>query len=1182
MQIAHIATPPLTIYTFGRFAVYRGDTAINDSAWQRQKAKKLFKLLLLAPQRQLLKDQVLDLLWPEKPPAAAANNLHRTLFILRRVLQPDLEHAAQSPYILFKDDILTLNPGTIAWVDAEAFEHLSQLGRQEQHNLKHYHAALELYKGEFLPEDLYEDWAADRRSALQKNYIDILKHLALFYAESNAYQQAIDCLCTLLQVEPTDEGVQRALMKLYAQTGERHTALRLYQQSCQILRAEFGAEPAAETTAVYEAILEQTLPTRVDPLALPGNAEKHPEIADTGSYAPLVGRESEMQALIGYLQQAQHGHGSVVFLVGEQGVGKSRLADELAAHAQRNRIRILKGAVFEGEGQLLYALFVGAIRNGLTPQILERIRQRLGPLITDLARLLPEVVHGLAAKPSRHEREAGRLDIETGGQERQRLFDAIAATFTSFAQTTPLLVILDNLHVAGESSLQLLHYLARLIPHQPILFVCLVDQGKLQRGAPITLTLSELQRNHLAKRLNLGRLHPDQVAVVCAHLLDASVYSSNIPAVVHELTEGNPFFVRELVLSLTRTGKIERRDDIWQLSPEAMSIVPSSVQEIIGTRLGQLSNDAYRLLGVAAVIGNKFGVQTLQMATKWERGKLFDALDELRGEALVEPTQADYRFQHAMIRQVVYHELSAERRAWMHEQVAQALETLAIHQLDEQANILAFHHEHAGNYVAAVQYQIRAGDWARRAYALREALAHYNRALEFGRLYPNAADTATRINLLERRSQTYLALSNFDAAIDDLEQLLKTYQDTDQQRMAGATLYQIGFAHYWAHRLMKATMFLDQALDLAATLDYRELRQRALRLRDILNSAQGTIADSAAAEADVAGDAGPPPPFQAEELWGHAMLAHLRYDFAIALQRAQACITAGEARSNTFLALGGYFIFGMSQASLGDYQEALNSLLGALKLSEATGDRFWRARLLNTIGWVYRDLFNFDLALRYDHASLELARANTPRLTEAEGNALANLATVYWLMGQYDLANVYLNDGLALSVNEPFMRWRYSTRLVIMQGRLALIAGDLTAAWDATEQSLELARNTKSRKNIARACLLRSQVLLAQGMIDGARAAVRHALAVAQQLQAVGMIWNCHLALAELEQAAHQDQEAQIHYCAARVIIERIASRLTDPALRERFLDAVPVRKLLGQRLAQAALPMPTAGKRNL
>jgi predicted ATPase/DNA-binding SARP family transcriptional activator len=1168
VQDANTSTPALTVYTLGRFAVYLGDTAIDDSAWQRQKAKKLFKLLLLAPQRLLLKDQVFELLWPEKTPEAAANNLHRTLFILRRVLQPDLENAAKSPYILFKDDCLILNPSIIGWVDAEIFEHLSQLGRQEQHNPKHYQAALELYKGEFLPEDLYEDWAADRRGALRKSYIDILKHLAAFYTQSSTYQQAMECLHTLLQVEPTDEGVQRALMKLYAQTGERHAALRLYQHSSQVVRAEFGVEPSAETTALYEAILGEAVPPGADGMVLPGGMEHSQDGAESSGQEVLVGREPEMQELVAYLRRAQHGHGSVVFIAGEQGVGKSRLGDELAAHAQRNHIRILKGAVFESEGQLLYALFVGAIRSGLTPQIIERIQQRLGPLTTDLARLLPEIAHGLPSKHHRQEPELGRLDIETGSQERQRLFDAFAATFTTFAQTTSLLVIFDNLHVAGESSLQLLHYLARQIAHQRILFVCLVDQDKLHRGLPITLTLGELRRNHLANRLNLERLSPDQVALLCAHLLDASVYGSNIPAVVHELTEGNPFFVRELVLSLTRTGKIERRGNAWQLLPEAMSFIPSSVQEIIGTRLGQLSNDAYRLLGVAAVIGNEFSVQMLQAATKWDPGKLFDALDELRSEALVRSNHTTYRFQHAMIRQVVYQDLSAERCAWMHQQVAQALELLVASHSDEQANLLAFHYEHAGSYLAAVQYLIRAGDWARRAYALREALAHYDRAIEIGRQYPDAVDTATTISLLERRSQTYLALSNFDSAIEDLEHLLKTYQNTDQQRMAGATLYRIGFAHYWAHRLMKATMYLDQALYLAEMLDYSELRNRALRLRDILNSTQGQIADSPIVEADLPGDAAQPPQFQAEELWGYAMLAHLRYDFAMAQHRAQACITAGTATSNTFLALGGYFILGMSQASLGDYQEALNALLRALKLSETTGDRFWRARLLNTIGWVYRDLFNLDLALQYDQASLELARTNTPRLTEAEGNALANLATVYWHMGRCDQARAYMNEGLALSVNEPFMRWRYSTRLVIMQGRLALVDGDLAAAWEATEKSLDLARNTKSRKNIARSCLLRGKVLQARGEVDSARAAVRHALSVAQKLQTLGLTWTCHLALAELERADRQDQAAQLHYDSALTIVEQIADRLTDLALRERFLDSAPVQKLLAYKQA--------------
>ncbi|MFL5807128.1 MAG: ATP-binding protein [Roseiflexaceae bacterium] len=1164
----HPAISALTIYTLGRFAVYRGDALIEDSAWQRQKAKKLFKLLLLAPQRQLLKDRVLEVLWPTKPPEAAANNLHRTLFILRRVLQPNLEHAAQSPYILFKDDILTLNPATIAWVDAEAFERLIQLGRQQHHNLEHYRAALELHKGEFLPEDLYEVWAEDRRGGLQKSYVDLLKQVAAIHIEHGTYQEAINGLCALLRVEPTDEGVQRELMRLYVQTSERHKALRLYQYARRVLHDELGVEPAAQTTALYEAILRETSTTAIGATPLQLSLEEQPALIEEASRVPLVGRQAELGKMVEYLQQAQHGHGGVVLLIGEQGVGKTRIGEELTAYARTIGVRALYGAAFEGEGRLLYAPFVGTIRKGLDPQMLDRLRERLGPLADDLSRLLPELSGAAPTRHARPDTELNRLQIDTGDQERRRLFDAIAATYAIFAQGKPLLVFLDNLHAAGESSLQLLHYLARQITNRRILFVCAVEQDKLQRGAPITQIFGELQRNHLAQRLHLRRLNQDEVTQVCAHLLDDSVRDSNIPRSVYELTEGNPFFIKELVLSLTRAGKLERHAGAWRLLPQASATVPASIQEIIGVRLGHLSNDAYRLLGVAAVIGNGFSYELLQATTQWKRGMLLDAFDEILRDSLVEAAEAGYRFQHAMIRRVVYGELSAERRAWLHEQVAKALEALAPQQLDEQATVLAHHYEYAGDTATAFRYLVRAGDWARGAYALRESLEHYNRALE---LYPqpnDSADADPLLGLLERRSLVALVLSDFDSAISDLEQLLKTYRDAGQHARSGETLYQIGFAHYWAHRLLKATIYLDQALEIAEKLDYAELRKRVLGLRDILNSTQGSIADSVADEAEPHAEKTHMMP--AEEHWGYAMLAHLRYDFVSARRHAQSCIAVGESMSNTFLTLGGYFMLGMSQASLGDYQIALDSLIEALKLSETAGDRFWRARLLNTVGWVYRDLFSLDLAIQYDRASLDLARHSTPRLTEAEGNALANLATTYLLLEQYEPARAYLNEGLAFSASEPFMRWRYLTRLLIVQGQLALIEGKSAEAWDAMEQALALARSTKARKNIARACLLRGGVLMATGAIDTARAAMRHAVSIADSLNNPGMIWPCHIALAELEDAESRSEAAQFHYCAALEIIERIAGRLTDPLLRERFLNATLIRDLLARTKAVA------------
>ena len=183
----------LRIYTLGRFAVYRGDALITEATWKRRKAKNLFKLLLLAPDYMILKDQVFEWLWPNQSPAQAANNLHYTLFILRRILQPNLTKAANSHYISLEGDRLALNPDSIAWIDIAEFERLIRLGRQRD-NLADYEAARALYQGDFLPEDLYEDWTNEPRERLKITYADLLQRIGSLYQQRNAFSDAIDCL----------------------------------------------------------------------------------------------------------------------------------------------------------------------------------------------------------------------------------------------------------------------------------------------------------------------------------------------------------------------------------------------------------------------------------------------------------------------------------------------------------------------------------------------------------------------------------------------------------------------------------------------------------------------------------------------------------------------------------------------------------------------------------------------------------------------------------------------------------------------------------------------------------------------------------------------------------------------------------------------------------------------------
>jgi DNA-binding SARP family transcriptional activator len=1143
------STPALRVYTLGRFTVYRGDDIIEDSAWNRRKATSLFKLFLTSPNYLLLKDQVLEWLWPNQEPARATNNLHHTLFVLRRILQPGLEKAADSPYILFKDDTLSLNNHTIAWVDKDEFEHLIRLGRQQGDNLNHYEAARALYQGDFLPEDLYEDWSGQQRENLRMAYADLLRRTAHLYDQQTAYNDAINCLQDLLNIDATQEEVYRDLMRLYAQIGKRHQALHLYQQVYDVLHNELNIEPDLETKALYEAILDGRWSPfgRSVQTIIPPKIPVH--LLDTTQSQPFIGREPEFAQLEGLLQQLKNGSGAVVILNGEQGIGKTRLGKAIILRAQAAGMRVLYGAAHEQEGHLPYGPFIEAVRNVLDEHNATIIREKLGRLFKDLVRILPELAE---STPTTSLRE---FEMELG-QERQRLFDAIAAMLRVLAQGTHLVIFLEDLHAAGESSLQLLHYLARHVADAPILVLCTVREEALQRGTPIARFCKEFEHRQLGQIINLSRLNENETYRFCHELLGGKI-DPDLGQTLYNLTEGNPFFIQELVLTLKQSGKLQPHAGYWYLPSSSQLAIPASVREVVGLRLEQLNPEAYRLAGLAAVIGRTLSYNLLRATAQCNETILLDLLDELLQTFLIEETETGYRFYHGVIRQVIYDELTTHRRAWLHGQVAQALEKMAPQQLDEQAAILVYHFERAGQSEVAFRYLIRAGDWARATCATREALNHYNKALNLRRQYSNLSGLSS-IDLLERRAQTYLALSDFDAAIADLEKLLDLNQEANDAVREGEALYQLGIAHYWAHRLAQTTTYLDRALALAKAINAPDLYAKSLKLRDILDSTKGNIRKEAPTEETDETDE--PHDLPAEEHWGRAMLAYLRSDFETAIHHAHACIELGQSFANTFLTLGGYFVLGMSQASSSDYQLALASLMYALDLSAMAEDRFWRARLLNTIGWVHRELFDWQQAIQFDEASLALARIGEPRLTEAEGNALANLATDYLLLGDYDQVQRYLAEGLTPSENEPFMRWRYHTRMIVIKGRLALEQGDIPGALVAADEALAMARDTQARKNIARSCRLRGEALLALGEAERARSALRHSLSIGVNLNSPALIWPCHLVLARLETGENNLDVAQVHYADAAEIIQKIASHLTDPNLHQRFVASPQVR----------------------
>src|SRR6266850_318890 len=243
----------LEIYLLGPFRILVDGQLVAGPHLTRRKPKLLVKLLALQPHRQLHREQLMELLWPDSDPEAASNNLHKTIHLARHALQPTLKSAADSHFILTQGQQVSLRADKL-WLDVSEFEQAAGKALRGA-EVEAYEAALEQYAGELLPEDLYEDWVAVRREQLRMTYQELLRKSAQLYKERGEHQLAIERLKELLACDPTHEDVHRNLMELYVLSGNKHQALRQYELCREALREGLEAEPEAATRELRQQIV---------------------------------------------------------------------------------------------------------------------------------------------------------------------------------------------------------------------------------------------------------------------------------------------------------------------------------------------------------------------------------------------------------------------------------------------------------------------------------------------------------------------------------------------------------------------------------------------------------------------------------------------------------------------------------------------------------------------------------------------------------------------------------------------------------------------------------------------------------------------------------------------------------------------------------------------------------------
>jgi DNA-binding SARP family transcriptional activator len=847
------ATAGLTVWLLGDFRVACRGLALPDSAWTRRKARQLFKCLLSRPRRRLSQDEAIELFWPESPPGAAAQTLRSTLHSLRRALR---QGGLEADLVVVEGGTIALDPRVELWVDADAFEQLARPGQPDDQPLERLEAAARLYRGDYLPDDRYEDWAAERREALRDLWSTLQRRLAAEWERRGDREAASEALQRLLAEEPCNEQAGRELMRLLAEAGRRTEALRVYQRLSRALRDELGAEPAYLTVGARQRILAgQTVPpgpldaaspagppTAPGPPAAAGPAGGPGGLADFVPAYPfpspgrLIGRRAQLAQLSQVLERGRTG-GQVVLVGAPAGTGKSALLGALVRQAGRAGTLCLVGGCYEQEGVTPF----GPLRDALADLLLSQPPawglQALGGAAADLAEVVPELKPHLGLPPTP---PGYRLP-------RARLLGAVHACLRSLAQQRPLLLCLEDLHTADAATLDLIRFLARQMHRLPLTLIGSFRSDEVRPEQQPGQLLAALLREG-AELLELPPLGRDETARLLDTLLDGPP-SEPLHEALFATTEGNPLFVEQLVLALREERRLDRRDGLWHQVGAASPRPPTVIRAVIGQRLERLSPRCREALTVAAVLGRAVEHEALLAALgpDDELG-LLEAVDEALEARLLQETPSGYVFGHGLVREALYWGLSARRRMLLHARAGQALERLAGPRADERAAELAHHFVHGGDSQPvrgkALHYSLLAG---RRAAALsshQEALEHFSRATALLEREGERADLEARLEALEGCGHAERALWLWLPLIADFQRVLELASDPLRRGQARDA---IGYARQQTGDTAAAMANYEQALvELAPLEDQAEAvvpRFRVQTARAYLWFLQGRFLD---------------------------------------------------------------------------------------------------------------------------------------------------------------------------------------------------------------------------------------------------------------------------------------------------------------------------------------------------
>jgi tetratricopeptide (TPR) repeat protein len=539
-------------------------------------------------------------------------------------------------------------------VDADVFERLAA-DAVRSGDTEAYQAALQAYGGELLPEDRYESWCAERRSALAELHTRLLLGLAEVYERRGACNEAADRLREVLRKDPVREAAHRQLMRLYARMGTPDQAVRQFHICEQVLRRELDLAPQPETVSQYDSIHENQFP-RQPPALDRGNSSGRRSARAANSRA-FVGREQVLKDMCELLTRQDEGRVGMVVVSGEAGVGKTRLLEEFAIRAIGHGAVVLHGGRGAHGSQFMCGPFAVALE-GYAAGLPQSDRTELARRYPALARFVPSLRSGVPLQASASDPLAYQVD----------LIPSIVQFLTDLARAKPVLLVVGDLHELDELGLDLISYLNHLATRVPLLMAGALRDPDIEIGSGLRRMAEALTRERLWLRLELRCLSRRATDELVRTLLQGVPVSDDILTEIYTLSRGNPLFVRELVDGLS-SARAQTAADGDSRDPSRLATrLSARTHALTALQLALMEEPLRRVLGLTAAAGatemplGQLRAAAAALEPPLAVSVLFDALDRALRMRILEEREEGYAFRHPVVRAAVYDCLPRHRR----------------------------------------------------------------------------------------------------------------------------------------------------------------------------------------------------------------------------------------------------------------------------------------------------------------------------------------------------------------------------------------------------------------------------------------------------------------------------------------------------------------------------------------